>query len=122
MIAAPARAAAIPSAAISSTGIGIVGCSARPQAPFSAASIHTLPICLRCGVERLDLGDHPVDQAQSVPPKFRITRIETEGLQQLRMMLAAAGGEHVKVALGKTFVGAFVDRVKRVHEAIAEGV
>src|SRR6516164_10995280 len=42
MIAAPASAAAIPSAIMSWIVIGIPGCNARPQGPLMAASSHVL--------------------------------------------------------------------------------
>ena len=41
-MAAPALAAARPSATISSTVMGIPGCLSRPHGPFSATSIQTL--------------------------------------------------------------------------------
>ena len=37
-------------------------------------------------------------------------------------MLGAARREHRKVPLGETFGRILVDRVQRIHEAIAEGV
>jgi hypothetical protein len=46
MMVAPARAQATPSATIASMVSGMPGCSARPHAPFNAASIQTLPIAL----------------------------------------------------------------------------
>ena len=47
MMAAPAFAAAMPSATISSTEIGIVGWRSRVQAPLIAASIQTLGMAWR---------------------------------------------------------------------------
>src|SRR5438105_2258855 len=38
------------------------------------------------------------------------------------MVLGAAGGEHLEIALGKAVAGALVDRVEGVHQAIAERV
>ena len=37
-------------------------------------------------------------------------------------MLGAAGGEHREIALGKTFGRILVDRIKRIHQAIAERI
>src|ERR1700734_4156157 len=56
MIAAPASAAAIPSAMTSAALMGIFGWRVRPQAPFNAASIHTFDIGLiPCILQRLTL-------------------------------------------------------------------
>src|ERR671930_483352 len=38
------------------------------------------------------------------------------------MVLGAAGGKHLEIALGKTNGCTLVDRVERVHQAIAEGI
>src|SRR5208337_5082125 len=38
------------------------------------------------------------------------------------VMLGAPGSEHVEITLRKPFVGALVDGVERVYEAIAKGV
>src|SRR5580692_7905743 len=46
-MAAPAAAAARPSATISSTVSGMPGCRSRPQGPFSAASIQILLMNIR---------------------------------------------------------------------------
>src|SRR5215468_3955518 len=37
-------------------------------------------------------------------------------------MLCTAGREHAEITLGKTIGGLFIDRIERVHEAIAERV
>src|ERR1700682_3761913 len=76
----------------------------------------------RFGVERFNLVDHPLDQTEAILPELRVAGVEPEGLQKLGMMFAAAGGEHVEVALGEAFIGAFVDRVERIHHAIAERI
>src|SRR2546428_13468853 len=38
------------------------------------------------------------------------------------MVFGAPGGKHVEIALGKTFGRPLVDGIKRVHQAIAEGI
>src|SRR6476619_5513015 len=70
----------------------------------------------------LQLPDHPLDHAQAPLPELGIARVEAEGLKQFGMMLGAAGREHREIALGKTFVRLLVDRVERVHQAVAERV
>src|SRR5215510_7864377 len=37
-------------------------------------------------------------------------------------MLCAASGEHVEIAVGEALVGLLVDRIERIHQAIAEGI
>src|SRR4051812_24682032 len=38
------------------------------------------------------------------------------------MMLRAAGGKHVEIALGKTVRSFLIDPIKRIHQAIAERI
>src|ERR1700720_4181560 len=38
------------------------------------------------------------------------------------MVFGAAGGKHVEIARGKAFGRPLVDSIKRVHQAIAEGI
>src|SRR6478672_1224100 len=76
------------------------------------------PLCFH----PLQLPDQPLDHAQAPLPELRIARVEAERLEQLGMMLGAAGGEHREVALGEARVRLLVDRVERVHQAIAERV
>src|SRR5579871_1546469 len=67
-----------------------------------------------------------VDEAryhrQALAPEFRIGGVEAEGRQQLLVPSRAAGLEHVEIFLGKAGLRALIDRVERVHEAIAEGI
>ena len=70
----------------------------------------------------LQLGDHPLDHAKAALPERGVARIEAERRKQLGVMLGAAGRQHGEIAVGKTFLRVLIDRVKRVHQAIAEGV
>src|SRR5438477_6791402 len=73
-------------------------------------------------VERFQLSDQPLDHAQPALPECRIARVEPERLEQFRVMPGAAGGQHCEIALGEAFVRLLVDRIERVHQAIAERV
>src|SRR5262245_35940590 len=72
--------------------------------------------------QHFQLVDHALDHAQSALPEGGIARVQTERLQQFRMMLGSAGREHREIALGEAFVTLLVDRVERVHQAIAERI
>src|SRR6476620_321820 len=63
----------------------------------------------------LQLVDHARDHRQSAVPEFGILGVEPEWLEQLGIMLGAAGGGHRQLPLGKTVGGVLVDRVERVH-------
>src|SRR3954467_6665197 len=69
---------------------------------------------------RFQLVDHTGDDAQAAVPELWILGIEPERPQQFGILLGAAGGEHVEIALGKAFGRVLVDGVERVHETIAE--
>src|SRR5580704_11029577 len=71
---------------------------------------------------RLQLVDHPCDDRQPAVPEFRVLRVEAERFEQLRIMPGAASREHGEIALREAVRRRFVDRIERVHEAIAEGV
>ncbi len=38
------------------------------------------------------------------------------------MAQGAASTQHIEIALGKAFAGPFIDRIERIHQAIAEGI
>src|SRR3984893_3970209 len=69
-------------------------------------------------MQSLQLPDHALDHAQPLLPEGGIAGVEAERGEQFRMMLGAAGREHLEVALGKALGRALVDRVERVHQAI----
>src|SRR5579863_1051388 len=71
---------------------------------------------------RFQLVDHARDHRQPAVPEFGIPGIEPKRLEQLGIMLGAAGREHRQIALCKPALRVFVDRIERVHEAIAEGI
>src|SRR6478736_6270248 len=77
----------------------------------SASSIH-----------RLELIDQAFDDFEPHGPELRVGGVETERLEQLLVMLGAARREHVEIAVGEPLVGLLVDRIERVHQAIAEGI
>src|SRR5829696_2630585 len=77
---------------------------------------------LQLSVQPLQLRDHPLDDPQPALPECRVAGVEAEGREQLGVMLGAAGGEHLQIALGKAFGGVLVDRIERVHQAIAERI
>src|SRR5436309_545139 len=77
---------------------------------------------LRAPLERLQLVDQVLDDRQPALPEGGVARIEAEGLEQLGVMLGSAGREHFEIARRKSLFGAFVNRVQRIHEAIAERV
>src|SRR5258708_11842739 len=68
------------------------------------------------------LVDHPRDHRQPAFPKPGIPRVEAERLEQLGIMLGAAGSQHRQIALRKAARGVFVNRIERVHQAIAERI
>src|SRR5262245_37645077 len=70
----------------------------------------------------LELRDHPLDHADAALPESGIAGVEAEGSQELGMMLGAAGRQHLEVASGEALGRALVDRIERVHQAIAEGI
>src|SRR5262249_33094424 len=70
----------------------------------------------------LQLDDHALDHAEPALPERGGAGIKTERRQQLGVVFSAAGGKHGEIALGKTFGRPLVDGIKRVHQAIAEGI
>src|SRR5882724_10783240 len=70
----------------------------------------------------LKLGDHALDHAQAALPEGRVAGIEPEWLEQLAMVLGAAGRQHRQVALSEALGGALIDRIERVHQAVAERI
>src|SRR5690606_676806 len=73
-------------------------------------------------VHLLQLVDHAFDDREALGPEAGIGRIETKRRQQLRVMLRAAGLEHVEVLLDETWMRFLIEPIERVHEAIAERV
>src|SRR4051794_34694472 len=57
--------------------------------------------------------NHPLDHTQAALPELRLACIKSEGLEQFRVMLGAAGREHREVTLGEAFVRFLVDRIER---------
>src|SRR5262249_20601481 len=87
----------------------------------------SVSMCARRSDERelfqaLQLVDHPLDHAQPALPERGIASIKTEGRQQVGMVFGAPGREHLEIALGEAFGRPLVDRIDRVHQAIAEGI
>src|SRR5580700_10581649 len=65
-----------------------------------------------CRVDCFQFSDQSFDHGKATLPEGRIASVETEGLEQLGVMLRPAGCEHVEIALGKPRGGLLVDRVK----------
>src|SRR5712664_886328 len=68
------------------------------------------------------LVDHARNHRQSPVPEFRILGVEAKWLEQFGIMLGATGSQHRQIAFGKADLRVFVDRVERVHQAIAERI
>src|SRR6202158_6631136 len=68
------------------------------------------------------LVDHARDHRQPAFPEFGIPGVEAERFEQFGIMLGAAGSQHRQIALGEAALRIFVDRVERVHQAIAERI
>src|ERR1700722_961320 len=82
----------------------------------------TVLLAWRPSTEAFQLVNHPLDDRQPALPKFRIVGVEAKRFEQFRIVLCAASRKHTEVTIGETFGGVLVDRVERVHQAIAEGV
>ena len=82
------------------------------------STLHFELVLLHC----FQLVDHPLDHRQPALPECRIAGVEAERREQLGIMFGAAGREHGEIALGETRRGVLVDRVERIHQAIAERV
>ena len=76
----------------------------------------------RSAFRRFQLVDQALDHGKPHLPEAGIARVETEGRQELLVALRAAGLEHREILLLEPALRPLVDRVERVHEAIAEGV
>src|SRR5882757_4693231 len=93
----------------------LYNCITYPFLPFnkcftlSPASAH-----------RLQLVDHARNDRQAAVPEFRVLGVQPERPEQVGIMLGTAGGEHGEITLGKAIGGVLVDRIQRVHQAIAE--
>src|SRR5487761_1808054 len=70
----------------------------------------------------LQLVDEARDNAEALLPEFRVRGVETERRQQLLVPLRTAGAQHVEILLGEALLRALVDRIERVHQAIAERI
>src|SRR5207244_3015881 len=68
------------------------------------------------------LVDKAANHAEALRPEGRIARVKTERRQQFAVAQGAAGAQQVEIALGKASMRVLVDRVERVHQAIAERV
>src|SRR3546814_13867543 len=70
----------------------------------------------------LQLDDEALDHAEAALPEGGVGGVQAEGCQQLLVALASAGAQHLQVLLRTARRGALVDRVERVHTAVAEGL
>src|SRR5258705_6016761 len=99
---------------VQTTKATLYKCITRPAASFNN--------CFTASPHRLQLINHPRDHRQPAVPEFRILGVEPERFQQFGIVLGAAGGEHVEIAPGEALGGVLVDRIERVHQAIAERI
>src|SRR5438093_232419 len=79
-----------------------------------------LRLCAR--LQRFEVVDQALDHGKAALPEGRVAGVEPEWFQELGVMLGAASRQHRKIAGRKTRLGALVDRVERVHQAIAERI
>src|ERR1700739_3781476 len=75
-----------------------------------------------CLAQRLELVDKAGDHRQALVPEGRVGGVEPERREQLLMPLGTAGAQHIEILRGKARLRALIDRVERVHQAIAEGI
>src|SRR6202163_4462380 len=90
-------------------------CITCPSAAFNVCNTDYL-------IYPLQFVDHARYHRQPAVPEFRILGIQPERLEQFGIMLGSAGRQHRQVALGEATLRIFVDRIERVHQAIAERV
>src|SRR5262249_44351727 len=69
-------------------------------------------------LQRLELVDQALDHRQAALPEARVAGVEPERLEQVGMVLGAAGREHHEIACGEARLRALVDRIERIHQAI----
>ena len=70
----------------------------------------------------VQLVDQRLDDAKAAAPEAGVARIEAERRQQLLVAKRAAGLEQLQIALLEALRVGLVDRVQRVHQAVAEGI
>src|ERR1035438_7511029 len=70
----------------------------------------------------LQLIDQLGDHAKPPIPELWIAGVQPERGEQFGVMLGAAGREHIEIALGEAGSRMLVDRVERVHHAVAERI
>src|SRR6266702_54845 len=109
-------------------------CATPLLSPPSSWGAKTAAICVRTRHQSLSyrwatssahlfqLVDHARNHRQPTFPELGILGVEAERLEQFGIMLGAAGSQHRQIALGEAARGMFVDRVKRVHQAIAKRI
>src|SRR5438552_5035302 len=114
----------------------VSGCRscATPLLSSSSWGATTAAICVRARHQSLSypwatpsthpfqLVDHARYHRQPAFPELGILGVEAEWLEQFGIVLGAAGSQHRQIALGEAARGMFVDRVKRVHQAIAKRI
>src|SRR5260370_25731946 len=69
-----------------------------------------------------ELVDEAGDYRQAFGPEGGVGGIEAERGEQLAMPHRAARPQHFEIALGEPLMRVLVDRVERVHQAIAESI
>src|SRR3978361_832055 len=96
--------------------------AAKAPAPSTARGVGLSIMSATSSAHRFQFVDHARDHRQPAVPEFRISGVEPERLEQLGIMLGAAGRKHGEIALGKAVLGMLVDRIERIHQAIAKRI
>ena len=78
--------------------------------------------CAALSLQSLQFPDQSLDDADAALPEGGIARVEAEGGEQFGIVFGAAGRKHREIAFGEAIIGALVDRVQRVHQAVAERI
>src|SRR6185295_1103796 len=84
----------------------------RPRASRNAK------LCLQC----LELIDHRRDNVQAAVPERLPGGVEAEARQELGIRFRSASFEHRHILVDEPRMARAIKSVKRVHEAIAEGI
>src|SRR5262245_65235281 len=85
---------------------------------MAARAWRTAKLCL----QRLELVDHRGNNAQAAVPESPPRGVEAEARQELGIRFRAASLKHCQILVDETRMALAIEGVKRVHQAIAEGI
>src|SRR5680860_919780 len=96
----------------------------RPKPESGPAKPATSPLSLgrALAVHGFELVYQAFNHLEPHGPEMRFRGIKPERLQKFLVMFGAARSQHVEIALGEAGVGLLVNRIERVHQAVAEGI